>query len=284
MQNEIQDEIAAIIRQPELFSKSSNFNVGFFSKPFLVKEGLLKGKVVKLYRPINDLIYCNHVKELHDNYVIELRKAGIRVPETELIVASVDSVYHLAIIQEAFAPSELVRDVMKTCEVEAYLELMEGVVKDTIGFTNYMSEHPQSLGFHPTLRNYAFRMGQFFYFDTFPPMAGISEDEVQQLIIDFAPYHFPGFVKKLSKKYLGRVTNEYYQYDLMISGIIGSSCRLRPEFADRVLIRARSILESSPIDENLREKTLTIIKNPPKLSPLWTSMRKLLGKEGKPNI
>ena len=283
-QSEILDEIRAIIRQPDLFTKSTNFNVGFFSKPFLIEDGILKGNVIKTYRPIDSEEYCARVKQLHDNYVEELRKANIKVPDTDLHIVDVDDKFHVAIIQEAFTPSELVRDVMKTCDVDPYLDLMAGVLTDAINFSAYMKDRTEMLGFHPTLRNYAFRMGTFYYFDTFPPMAGISEEEVQQLVIDFAPYHFPGFVKKLSKKYLGKVTNEYYQYDLMISGIVGSSCRLRPEFADRVLIRARSVIENTPIDEQVKNDTLEIIKNPPKLSPLWTSMRKILGKEGKPNV
>jgi len=173
---------------------------------------------------------------------------------------------------------------MKVCNVDDYLDLAEGVIREAITFSNYMQTYQGNLGFHPTLRNYAFRLGKFYYFDTFPPMSGITERELQELIVDFAPYKFPNFIRQLSLPYMNRVTNEYYQYDLMIAGIIGSSCRLRPEFADRVLVRARSILENTEIQENVKNGVLEIIRKPPKLSPLWTSLRKLLGKEGNPNI
>ena len=254
----IQDEIRAIIRNPNLFDKSSNFNVGFFSRPFLIDQGILRGKVIKTYRPVNDYEYCKRVQELHDIYVIDLREAGILVPETILEIVEIESRYHLAIIQEAFTTQELVRDVMKVCDVETYLDLAEGVLREAISFSNYMMDNSIQLGFHPTLRNYAFRMGKYYYFDTFPPMSNLSERELQRLIVDFAPYNFPEFVKK--------------------------ACRLRPEFADRVLIRSKSVLENVEIDETIKAETLEIIKNPPKLSPLWTSLRRLLGKEGNPNV
>jgi len=281
---ELYTEIRTIIQNPGLFNKSENFNIGFFSKPFLIEKGLLQGKILKTYHPTKDSKVSTEVKELHDQYVLDLREAGILVPETQLEIVSIDEKFHLSIIQEAFTPKELVRDVMKVCNVDDYLDLAEGVIREAITFSNYMQTYQGNLGFHPTLRNYAFRLGKFYYFDTFPPMSGITERELQELIVDFAPYKFPSFIRQLSLPYMNRVTNEYYQYDLMIAGIIGSSCRLRPEFADRVLVRARSILENTEIQENVKNGVLEIIRKPPKLSPLWTSLRKLLGKEGNPNI
>ena len=49
---------------------------------------------------------------------------------------------------------------------------------------NYLHKNPNvQMGFHPTLRNYAIQDGEFWYFDTFPPMAHLSQDELEWYIL-----------------------------------------------------------------------------------------------------
>ncbi len=80
------------------------------------------------------------------------------------------------------------------------------------------------------------------------------------------------------------VTDEYYCFDKMFTGITGSCCRLRPEYANAILKFSTDYINNSACPPELKQKITRILTTPPELPGIWTFFRKLSGNVGKPNI
>lgn len=258
--------------------------LGFFSKPVLLTEGQHAGKVMKSYKFIKDQAICEALLKIHSQYIPQLEKAGIRIPKTEAEIVKKGNKYSIRVFQEAFPADTMARRMMEEGDLDTCLMVMNGVLDGAITELNFLYDNPdEKMGFHPTLRNYAIVDNTFWYFDTFPPMANLTQDELEWYILHFAPYKVPNWFKKFAKKYTHKVTDEYYQADKMFLGIVGSSCRLRQDYVSEFLSLAKKkVLELK--NEKDRSSILKQLENPPKLPFIWTFVRKILGKEGKKNI
>ena len=256
--------------------------LGFFSKPVRL-SGANEHLVAKIYRPVKESRFVQ-LCQLHNDYVAALQDSPLLLPSTRLQPVISGSSWRPVILQKAFEPEEMLRDVMQSAESGRAVDLMEAVLLETLDFLEWRRKAGiDRLGLHPTLRNFALREEKLHYFDTFPPMIGLSAKELQSLILDFAPYSLNQVLKPLALPFMGQVTDEYYQEPPMLSGIVGSCCRLRPELAEDFLERARGVTAgrlSKADDQDLHAR----LSKAPKLSPLWVSIRGMLGKEGKPNI
>lgn len=275
------DQLEEILEQ-KLDRKTLSSELGFFSKPIRVNDANGKAYVVKLYRPIKSENRCLVIMSQHDAYVLELKKTGIQIPETFIQLKKRNNKFQLIIAQAAFAEDELIRGRLETCNESDFLEVLGMVLDDTLKF---WSNKPLGIdiGFHPTLRNYAIQQKQLFYFDTFPPML-MPQEELNKLIILMAPVRLNiRFMTPISA--INRVSNEYYQIDKMIVGIIGSCCRLRPDFVESILTFSRQyISNANSLNPSDKQTILKEIENPPKLSGIWVTFRKIFGKTGKPNV
>lgn len=258
--------------------------LGFFSKPVLLTEGMHAGKVMKSYKFIKNRKICEELLTIHSEYVPQLEKAGIKIPKTEAEIVELNGSFSIRIYQEAFPAETMARKMMQDGDLDQCLFVLNGVLDGAITELNYLFDNPkEKMGFHPTLRNYAIQDGEFWYFDTFPPMAHLSQHELEWYILHFSPYKVPTWFKHVAKPFMNKVTDEYYQGDKMFLGIVGSSCRLRPEFTEQFLKSAREKVEEL---KNITDKNKIInqLENPPQLPWIWTFVRKVLGKEGKSNI
>ena len=259
--------------------------LGFFSKPILLTEGEHAGKVMKSYKFIKNRKICEALLAIHSEYIPQLEATGIKVPKTETEIIEHKGKYSIRIYQEAFSADMMVRKFVEEGDLETCIFNMNGVLDGAITFLNYTHKNSiKNLGFHPTTRNYAVTPeGEFWYFDTFPPMADLTQNELEWYIMHFSPYKIPNWFKYVAKPFMNKVTDEYYQADKMFLGIVGSCCRLRPEFTNQILKEA---IKKAHDLANSKEKNKIIqqLKNPPKLPWIWTFVRKILGKEGKSNI
>ena len=258
--------------------------LGFFSKPVLLTEGEHAGKVMKSYKFIKNRKICEELLTIHSEYVPQLEKSGIKIPKTEAEIVELNGKYSIKIYQEAFPAETMARKMMQNGDLEQCLFVLNGVLEGAVTELNYLFDNPkEKMGFHPTLRNYAIENGEFWYFDTFPPMAHLTQHELEWYILHFSPYKVPTWFKYIAKPFMNKVTDEYYQADKMFLGIVGSCCRLRPEFTKYFLKEA--IVKANDL-ENREEKIKIIkqLKKPPQLPWIWTFVRKVLGKEGKSNI
>ncbi len=273
------DEINQVLLQIETQKLSSN--LGFFSKPF---RRNLNGVdyIIKLYIPLRDKKFNNYLLQQHHDYILALLATGIKVPDTLIFTREVKNREQLVIIQHAFQENELLRTLMQESNESEVYENLTLIFNDTLLY--WKNKKPGvDIGFHPTLRNYSKHQGSLYYFDTFPPML-MSQKKLNRLIIRMSP--FGGFIKKLvPQKAINRVSNEYYHLDKMFTGIVGSTCRLRPEWADQILaFSIQFIQQSQQITETEKQNILNLLSQPPKLSGLWVFIRKISGNTGQPNI
>lgn len=276
-------DVKGLIEQSIAFQKKEEaWRLGFFSKPFLCNEGEHKGKIIKIYKAVKDTAFSKEIIKQHEQYVNDLRNRGVKVPKTNIQRANYQDKEYLIIIQDAFSTENLLRNKMIASSDDQYLELLKGILNATLEFIEQNGKDSQ-VGFHPTLRNYAVNDDTYHYFDSFPPMSH-GQKEVERLVLAFAPYKLPFFLKWIAKPFLHLVADEYYQYDKMLSGIVGSACRLRPALAEKIISFSRSHLEDQIKDDLLKAQTLKRIQKPPELPKIWVFMRKLFGKEGKPNL
>ncbi|HNR89269.1 MAG TPA: DUF6206 family protein [Spirochaetota bacterium] len=274
-------------QETEQYEKIESGKFGFFSKPYLATAGPDAGKIIKQYHHIKKRALCEELVSIHDEYFALLRKAGISVPDTEIrLVAEKGGAHTIRIVQSAFPEAALVRNIMQAADFPLCERLMRGIIDDAVTVLVFMRENPkENMGFHPTLRNYSFHDERLHYFDTFPPFCRWGQRRVEEIILEFAPFGFVKYVKPLFKPFMHRVTDEYYFEDKMVLGIVGSSCRLRPEFYQRFLDSAKEHVGAVP-DARLLQKQAILdqLSQPPSLSPIWVFTRRMLGKEGQPNL
>jgi hypothetical protein len=269
-------DIARLIEK--LKKKEQVSQLGFFSKPYTIKLDN-EEIVIKVYNPVKN--NASFIIQSHDKYIEDLKRTGIKVPNTRISMVKKGSKQQLIILQPAFEKSELVRTIFEVKPLEKLLQFLRLMYNDTIIFW-LNNPYKSKLGFHPTLRNYAYSNGSLHYFDTFPPM-NMSQHELNKLILQMAPV--TNWIKSLIPvKAINRVSNEYYSVEKMIIGILGSSIRLRPEYAEEFLKFTKNYIQESNLTSKEKYSILQKIDAPPRLPFLWRLVRKITGNVGKPNI
>lgn len=266
---------------PKLKQYQESSKLGFFSKPFLIDTGDKK-LIIKTYFPVKNSSLTQKILELHEDYVIELQKLGILVPETWIHVHKSRKRHQIIIAQEAFDEAELVRPIMEKADTSEFIDVLGLLLADTLKYWKAKGDN-EKIGFHPTLRNYALQDGKLHYFDTFPPML-LKQQELNRLIITMAPFKL--LLKPIIPSFLlNIVSDEYYEIEKMLTGIIGSCCRLRPEIVPEILKFSVSYIKNSnSLQELQKKKIIEKIQEPPRLPGIWVWIRKLTGNVGKPNI
>jgi hypothetical protein len=274
-----QNEIDSILSGIE--SKERSSDLGYFSKPFRVYQDD-KAFFIKLYIPVKSAALVSSIIINHDEYVNELKYAGLKVPDTKILSRIIGKEHQLVIIQDSFRDDELLRNCIIKADLKELTSLCTLVFDDIIQFRNKRKKSID-IGFHPTLRNYAVHEGNLWFFDTFPPML-MKQNDLNALIIKMSPHG--GLIKKvIPPRSINKVTDEYYRPDRMFTGIVGSCCRLRPDDVDKILSFSREYFnQSAGLSSPEKENILKLLKKPPDLPKIWILIRKLSGNVGKPNI
>jgi hypothetical protein len=264
----------------EAASGIADSDLGYFSKPFRIsfRNNVL---MLKKYFPVRDPDIVSSILQNHDRYISALIKIGIHVPDTIIRSVKAKGKYQIIILQEAFGKEELLRTRFETSPERELLYLCKLIYDDVLKFLIY-PKGSMDIGFHPTLRNYAVHNGTLFFFDTFPPML-MNQRELNRIIIRMSPFgsYFKIFIPATL---INLVTDEYYNFEKMFTGITGSCCRLRPEHANAILKFSTDYINNSSCPTIVKQKITSLLKTPPELPGLWTFFRKLSGNVGKPNI
>lgn len=264
----------------EALSGSADSDLGYFSKPFRIN---FRGNelILKKYFPIRNYDFVSTILQNHDNYVSALERIGIRLPDTIIRAVRTRSRYQIIILQEAFKRDDLVRTRFETSTEQELLNICKLIYDDVLRFIN-CPKGTTDIGFHPTLRNYALNNGTLYFFDTFPPMF-MTQKELNRVIIRMSPFgtFFKNFVHP---SWVNIVTDEYYNFEKMYTGITGSCCRLRPEHAGSILKFSTDYINNSYCTAATKQMITRILTTPPQLPWLWTFFRRLSGNVGKPNI
>jgi len=255
-------------------------DLGFFSKPFSLNYNNQE-LIIKMYHPTKNYTIVAAIIDNHDRYIAELRSMGIKLPDTIIRSRKIKNKYQIIIIQEAFRKSELLRSLIEKSPEPELLNLCKLILDDTMKFWKDRKESAD-IGFHPTLRNYALRKGDLYYFDTFPPML-LKQRELNKIIIRMSPFGklFKIFIPL---RMINFVSDEYYNFQKMFTGIVGSCCRLRPQNASEILNFSRRYIDNTSRSAQEKQNIINALQSPPNLPRLWTFFRSLSGNVGKPNI
>ncbi|PWK57340.1 DUF6206 family protein [Roseicyclus mahoneyensis] len=257
--------------------------LGYFCVPFRPAEGVLKDKVIKTYRGGRDPEVLEQLARRHTAYVDLLTWAGVRLPETRFLILNEAGYMQPVIVQDALDEAILMRPQIEAADLPDALALLEGAAASIADFWGRVAQRPERIGYHPSIRNFAYDAEGPIFFDTFPPLIGYSREDMGKLLLRFSE---SGLVRGVGTVMPGRIRaiqDEWYSPAGTIVGLFGSAVRLRPEDGPAILDWARGFA-AAHLDADLGVEVLAELDRPPRLPAFWTGMRRVLGLEGKPNV
>ena len=269
---------AALAERGEPVSK-----LGYFCAPFRPADGPLKDSVIKTYRGGRDPELLELLSRRHDAYVDCLTKAGVRLPKTQFLILHQTGYLQPVIVQDALPEDSLLRPQIETAEIDEALRLLDKAATSIAFFWLAVSNRPERIGYHPSIRNFAVDEDGPIFFDTFPPLIGYSRYEMGQLLLRFSESGLIRGFGRLLPEQIRAIQDEWYSPSGTIIGLVGSAIRLRPDDRDAILDWARNFA-ASRLTGDMRHEVEAHLARPPRLPALWTGMRSILGLEGKPNV
>ncbi|MBF9058138.1 hypothetical protein HKCCSP123_02975 [Rhodobacterales bacterium HKCCSP123] len=257
--------------------------LGYFCAPFRPASGPLSDRVIKTYRGGRDPELLEQLARRHDAYVEVLRWAGVRLPETRFLLLNEAGYIQPVIVQEALDERLLMRPQIEAAALPDALAILEGAASGIAAFWARVAQRPERIGYHPSIRNFAFDEDGPIFFDTFPPLIGYSREEMGRLLLRFSESGLVRGMGTVMPERIRGIQDEWYSPAGTIVGLIGSAVRLRPEDGPAILDWARGFA-AGQLKPSLRDEVLAELDRPPRLPAFWTGMRSLLGLEGKPNV
>ncbi|WP_136442921.1 DUF6206 family protein [Pacificoceanicola onchidii] len=274
--------LADLIRADSASRGQTISKLGYFCAPFQPRSGPFADKVIKVYRGLPDAEALDKLKRCHDHYVEALNAADVGLPETEFHLLEMDGARIPVIVQAALPTDRLMRPLMQAGSRDETLEMMEAAGVVIARFWHWAEGSNARVGFHPSIRNFAYVDGTARFFDTFPPLIHYSRDEMGKLLLLFSEKRLMRMVGPFLQTKVTGIQDEWYSPPETLVGLVGSACRLRPEFAQDYLSWGRDFAarEMQP----WAEEAIAGMKTPPRLPGYWTGFRKILGLQGAPNI
>ncbi len=257
--------------------------LGYFCAPFRPQSGDLSDKVIKTYRGGRDPELLEQLARRHDQYVECLTRAGVRMPETKFLILNEAGYLQPVIVQQALDQDTLLRPQIEAAELERALDLIDSAALSIAQFWAAVSQRPERIGYHPSIRNFAMDADGPIFFDTFPPLIGYSREEMGRLLLRFSESGMIRSVGSVFPERIRAIQDEWYSPAGTILGLIGSAIRLRPADRTAILERAR-VFARRHLEGEMRDEVLEGLDKPPRLPAIWTTTRRVLGLEGKPNV
>ena len=256
--------------------------LGYFCAPFRPASGPLSDKVIKVYHGLRDHAQLERLAKCHDDYVAALDLTGVALPKTEFHLLEMDGVWIPVIVQEALPNNSMMRPQIIAADVASAVVMMEAAGQVIATFWNNADKVEGRVGFHPSIRNFAYIDGKALFFDTFPPLIHYSRDEMGKMLLTFSDSRLMRMVGPLMQGKVTGIQDEWYSAPETLVGLVGSACRLRPD--DSEVFLEWGIDFARRAMPRWAEEAIPEMKAPPKLPKLWTGFRKVLGLQGEPNV
>ncbi len=256
--------------------------LGYFCAPFQPETGPFSDKVVKIYQNHVPYSTLETLLRHHDDYINVLTRLGIRVPETEIHLLENGSKLVPVIVQDAIHPKFMMRYQMQLADLQRALELMDSAGLVIARFWNALTQDMGRVGFHPSIRNFAVIDKEAIFFDSFPPLIHYSHVEMGEILLKFSESLLIRFVGPFVPQMLARIQDEWYSPSQTLIGLVGSACRLRPSDQGYFLDWGREFAHTHL--PQFSNEIIEGLQRVPQLPGYWTSFRKLLRLQGKPNI
>ena len=276
------DELSRLIRADASDRGQVISRLGYFCAPFRPASGPLSDRVIKVYRGLSDRSGLDRLKQCHDDYVAALHASGVGLPETEFHLLAMDGIRVPVIVQQALPEGSLMRPLMQSRPLPETLQMMEAAGQQIARFWHWAATQEARIGFHPSIRNFAYLDGRAVFFDTFPPLIHYSRDEMGKMLLTFSDKRLMRVVGPLIQWRITAIQDEWYSPAETLVGLVGSACRLRPGDAGAYLDWGRDFVarEMQP----WADEALAGLNAPPRLPAIWTGFRKVLGLQGEPNL
>ncbi|PRY23802.1 hypothetical protein CLV78_104295 [Aliiruegeria haliotis] len=256
--------------------------LGYFCAPFRPADGPFADRVIKVYRSNASDAQLDRLAEAHGDYVQVLQDCGVALPETEFHFVESRGEKVPVIVQQALPEAGLMRPQMIAASLDEAVPLMEAAGDVIATFWLSVKDHPQRVGFHPSIRNLAVIDGKGVFFDTFPPLIGYSREELGELLITYSGNRAIRMIGPLLRRRVTGIQDEWYSPAETLIGLVGSACRLRPDDAEAFLSWGRDFAGRRMGE--YAEESIAGMQAPPQLPGYWTAFRKLLRLQGEPNI
>jgi hypothetical protein len=256
--------------------------LGYFCAPFRPQAGPFQDKVIKVYRGLTDLAALERLKACHDDYVSAMHASGVGLPETEFHLLDLDGRCIPVIVQQALPDDSMMRPLMIASSLAQTLEMMEAAGQVITRFWHWAEDSDTRIGFHPSIRNFAYVDGRAVFFDTFPPLIHYSRDEMGKMLLTFSDKRLMRIIGPFLRARVTGIQDEWYSPPETLVGLVGSACRLRPADANAYLEWGREFARRDM--QPWAEEALKGLQEPPRLPGYWTGFRKILGLQGEPNI
>lgn len=276
------DALTDLIRADSATRGQPISKLGYFCAPFRPPSDPFSDKVIKVYRGLNDPAALDRLATCHDDYVAALNKAGVALPHTDFHLLTIDQARIPVIVQEALPNASMMRPQMISASRDETLKMMEAAGDVIATFWNNADQFDTRIGFHPSIRNFAYLEGKALFFDTFPPLIHYSRDEMGKLLLQFSDKPLMRFVGPFLQSKVTGIQDEWYSAPETLVGLVGSACRLRPDDAQAYLDWGRDFTNRRMA--RWADEALPHLNSPPRLPGYWTGFRKLLGLQGEPNI
>lgn len=276
------DALKDLIRADSASRGQTVSKLGYFCAPFRPSSGPFSDRVIKVYRGLRDPAALDRLAQCHDDYVAALNTAGVALPETEFHLLDMDGARVPVIVQEALPADSMMRPQMQAARTDETLEMMEAAGDVIATFWANADQFDTRIGFHPSIRNFAYLHGKALFFDTFPPLIHYSRDEMGRMLLLFSDKALMRWVGPLLQKKVTGIQDEWYSAPETLVGLVGSACRLRPADAEAYLDWGRDFTRRRMA--RWADEALPQLQEPPRLPGYWTGFRKLLGLQGEPNV
>ncbi|WGW04083.1 DUF6206 family protein [Tropicibacter oceani] len=274
--------LAQLIRADSNARGQTISKLGYFCAPFQPATGPFSDKVIKVYRGLSDAAALDRLKSCHDDYVDALNASGVGLPDTQFHLLDIDGARIPVIVQQALPTERLMRPLMQSGTRDETLEMMEAAGQIIATFWLWARGQQTRIGFHPSIRNFAYIDGRAVFFDTFPPLIHYSRDEMGKMLLLFSDKRLMRIVGPFLQKKVTGIQDEWYSPPETLVGLVGSACRLRPEHAQSYLDWGREFATRAM--QPWADEAIAGMKEPPRLPGYWTGFRKILGLQGEPNI
>ena len=276
------DALKDVIRADTASRGQTVSKLGYFCAPFRPASGPLSDKVIKVYRGLKDAAALDRLAQCHDDYVAALNTAGVALPLTEFHLIDMEGTRIPVIVQEALPSDSMMRPQMQSATVDETLVMMEAAGDVIATFWNNADQFDTRIGFHPSIRNFAYLDGKALFFDTFPPLIHYNREEMGRMLLLFSDKALMRWVGPLVQTKVTGIQDEWYSAPETLVGLVGSACRLRPNDAEAYLEWGRDFTQRRM--SRWADEALPHLQKPPRLPGYWTGFRKLLGLQGEPNV
>jgi hypothetical protein len=186
----------------------------------------------------------------------------VTVPRTRLILMDEHGLLRPVVVQEAIPREALLTNLLQRADTATALDLLDAVARTVCGFWAGVAQRPERIGLHASVHNFAIdaEVGPVFL-DTFPPLIGVSREEMGRLLLRFSE---SGLMRGIGALLPGRareIQDPWYTLPGNLTLLVEGALKLRHDDVAAILHWAEGFA-SARLDASDRSAFLTALTRP----------------------